>query len=145
MPRVPRKATEVKGLEGLPAEQQRQIQEEAHQLRMHGRPEGELYEKVGKQFRESGQGWPYTLLDEKLGTVTVPMTFQGLCALITKWDCELLDEEVVTLNKVVRMVMPMPLPAQNEERERRGAIKAEFDHMKAEHPQEFERMQGWRV
>jgi len=143
--RVKAKKTKIVVPEGLTPEQTKELEAQAMDLRLHGRAAGQLYALVGQEVNEQGQGWPRVLENEKLGTLTVPATLEGLLALITTWDSKLLDEELVVVHNVVKVLMPMGLMDQRKVREERAVEKAEFEHMKEHHPEDYERAQGWRV
>lgn len=135
----------VTGLDGLPADVRAALQAQANHLRMHGRPKGELYRRVGKEVMDAGRAWPKVLEDERLGTTTVPANFEGLLAMLCSWDSLLLDEELAVLRNLVNEMMPAGVIEQEQARRRLAAQRAEEAHMREHHPDEWDEGQGWRV
>lgn len=135
----------VTGMDTLPPDVRAAMQARANHLRMHGRPHGELAKRVGEEVMAAGHAWPKVLEDERLGTTTVPATFEGLLAMVASWDSILLDEELQVLRNLTNEMMPAGTIAQDNIRRRRAQELAEQAHMREHHADERDAGQGWRV
>lgn len=113
--------------------------------RLHGRQGPSLTELLTQEALRSGQAWPVVIGDEGTGTLTVPTTFEGLMALVARWDSLLLDEELKSLRNLVNNMVPMGVLSQTEVRKARFEAQQEWEHMKEHHPDVFERAQGGRA
>lgn len=121
------------------------VAEEFHKLRMFGRPVGALTEHLRKQTLDADEPWPTVIRDEELGTLTVPSTYMGLMAAMATWDSLLLDEELVSVRNLAMNMMPMGVTYQTVRRKEMAEEKAEWDHMKEHHPDDFDHAQGGRA
>lgn len=114
-------------------------------LRQEGRKDGELAEAIKAEAHAAGKGWPTVIEDERTNTTTVPATFEGILAFLCSWDSKLLDEELLAVRALTTQMVPLGLKYQKIERQRRAKIKEEWDHIKEEHPEAWDKMQGYKV
>lgn len=130
---------------GLPPEKLKELEEQAQEVIMNGRPTGQFFNYIRQQLLNNGRTAPMVLADEKLGTMMVPAEFEGLMALMSSFDSLLLPEELHAVREAANMMVPMGLNQQTEERARREQVEAEHAHVREEHPEQWQQMQGWRV
>lgn len=131
--------------QGLTPERQQQIEALAYHIRMNGRRIGEFGQHVGEAVRAGGRPWPTVIEHPETGTTEVPAEYEGLLALVASYDSLLLDEELAELRAIVALLVPMGLNQQVHERRRIERERAHEEHMRENHPEEWEDSQGWMV
>lgn len=109
------------------------------------REDGALGRAVGAEVLRNGKAWPIVLEDFKTKTTTVPQTYEGLLAFLCSFDGLLLDEELIGMRALVSRMVPMKAEWQPALRAARKQEDEAMRHMREEHPDEYDRVQGWRV
>lgn len=121
------------------------VAEDFKQTRLYGRRGPSLTDMLRRNAHEAGQVWPIVISDEETGTMSVPTSYEGLLALVARWDSLLLDEELVSLRNLVMGMVPMGVLSQTEVRKKRAQDEEGWDHMRTHHPDTYDKIQGPKV